>query len=109
MNQEDPVPDEPQATLVSPLRLHRLAKELGPGCLGVAFLSIVADLIDFLADEVAALLQVDSALNKKVLKRPKVHPRTLLPKDYHNYLDLCKRLARNHVRTGSLRSTLNPT
>ena len=39
MNQ-DPVPDQPPAKSVSPLRLRRLVKELGPGCLGVAFVSM---------------------------------------------------------------------
>ena len=64
-------------------------KELGPGCLGVAFVFNEADPIDFLEAEVAALSQADFAINEEVLKRPKVDPRTLLPKDYHEYLDLC--------------------
>ena len=32
---------------------------------------------------------MDFAINEEVLKRPKVDPGTLLPKDYHDYLDLC--------------------
>ena len=64
-------------------------KELGPGCLGVAFVFNEADPIDFLEAEVAALSQADFAINEEVLKRPKVDPSTLLPRDYHNYLDLC--------------------
>ena len=64
-------------------------KELGPGCLGVAFVFNEADPIDFLEAEVAALSQADFAINEEVLKCPKVDPSTLLPKDYHDYLDLC--------------------
>ena len=86
---QDPVPDQPPAKSVSLLRLQRLVKELGPGCLGVTFVFNEADPIDFLEAEVAALSQVDFAINEEVLKRPKVDPRTLLPKDYHDYLDLC--------------------
>ena len=88
MNQ-DPVPDQPPAKSVSPLRLGHLVKELGPGCLGVAFVFNEADPIDFLEAEVAALSQADFAINEEVLKRPKVDPRTLLGKGYHEYLDLC--------------------
>ena len=88
-NQEDPVHDQPPPKLVSPLRLRRLVKELGPGCLGVAFVFNEADPIDFLEAEVAALSQADFAINEEVLKRPKINPSTLLPKDYHDYLDLC--------------------
>ena len=88
MNQ-DPVPDQPPAKSVSPLRLRRLVKELGPGCLGVAVVFNEADPIDFPEAEVAALSQADFAINEEVLKRPKVDPRTLLLKDYHEYLDLC--------------------
>ena len=47
-DQEDPVPDQPPPKLVSPLRLRRLVKELGLGCLGVAFVYNKADPIDFL-------------------------------------------------------------
>ena len=54
-NQEDPIPDLPPAKLFSPLCLRRLVKELGPGCLGVAFVFNEADPIDFLEGEVAAL------------------------------------------------------
>ena len=64
-------------------------KELGPGCLRVAFFFNEADSIDFLEAEVAPLSQADFAINEKVLKCPKVDPRTLLPQDYHDYLDLC--------------------
>ena len=89
-NQENPrVPDQPSAKLVSPLRLRRLVKELRPGCLGVAFVFNEVAPIDFLEAEVAALSQADFAINEEVLKRPKVDPSTLLPKDYHDYLDLC--------------------
>ena len=52
---KDPIPDQPPAKSVSPLRLWRLVKELGPGCLGVAFVFNEADPIDFLEAEVAAL------------------------------------------------------
>ena len=88
---QDLVPDQPPANLrsVSPLRLRRLPKELGPGCLGVAFFFNEADPIDFLEAKVTALSQADFAINEEVLKRPRVDPRTLLPKDYHDYLDLC--------------------
>ena len=79
----------PPPKLVSPLRLRRLVKELGPGCLEVAFVFNEADLIDFLEAEVATLSQADFAINEEVLKRPEVDPHTLLPKDYHDYLDLC--------------------
>ena len=88
-NQEDPVPDLPPVKLVSPLRLRCLVKELGPGCLGVAFVFNEADPIDLLEAEVTALSQADFAINEEVLKHPKVDPRTLLPKRYHDYLDLC--------------------
>ena len=88
-NQENPVPDQPSAKLVSPLRLRHLVKELGPGCLGVAIVSNEVAPIDFIEAEVAALSQADFAINEEVLKRPKVDPSTLLPKDYHDYLDLC--------------------
>ena len=87
--QENPVPDQPPPKSVSPLRLRRLVKELGPGCLGFAFVFNEADPIDFLAAGVAALSQADFAINEEVLKSPKVDLSTLLPKDYHNYLDLC--------------------
>ena len=83
-NQEDPVPDKPPPKLVSPLRLRRLVKELGPGCLGVAFVFNEADPIDFLEAEVAALSQADFAINEEVLKCPKVDPSTLLPTDCHD-------------------------
>ena len=86
---QDPVPDQPSAKSVSPLRLRRLVRKLGPGCLGVAFVFNEADPIDFLEAEVAPLSQADFAINENVLKRPKVDPHTLLPKDYHDYLDLC--------------------
>ena len=86
---QDPVPDQPPAKSVSPLQLRHLVKELGPGCLGVAFVFNEADPIDFPEAEVAALSQADFAINEEVLKRQKVDPRTLLPKDYHEYLDLC--------------------
>ena len=88
-NQEDPAPDQLPAKSVSPLRLRRLVKKLGPGCLGVTFVFNEADPIDFLEAEVAALSQADFAINEEVLKCPKVDPRTLLPKDYHDYLNLC--------------------
>ena len=86
--EQGPAPDQPPAKSVSPLRLRRLVKELGPGCLGVAFVFNGVDPIDLEA-EVAALSQADFAINEEVLKRPKVDPRTLLPEDYHDYLDLC--------------------
>ena len=85
----DPVPDQPSAKSFSPLWLWRLVRELGPVCLGVAIVFNEADPIDFLEAEVAALSQADFAINKEVLKRPKVDPSTLLPKDYHDYHDLC--------------------
>ena len=88
-NQEDPVPDLPPAKFVSPLRLRCLVKELGLGCLGVPCVFNEADPIDFLEAKVAALSQGDFAINEEVLKRPKVDPCTLLPKDYYDRLDLC--------------------
>ena len=88
-NQEDPVPDLPPAKLVSPLRLRRLVNELGPGCLGVAFVFNEADPIDHIEAEVAALSQADFAINAWVLKRPKADPSSLFPKEYHDYLNLC--------------------
>ena len=48
-----------------------------------------ADPIDSREAEGTALLQADFAINEEVLKCPKVDPCTLLPKDYHEYLDLC--------------------
>ena len=45
--------------------------------------------IDHLEAEVAALSQADFAIKEEVRKRPNVDPRTFLPKDYHEYLDLC--------------------
>ena len=96
-NQEDPVPDQPPAKLVSPLRLRRLVKQLGPGCLGVTFVFNEEDPIDFLEAKVAAMSQADFAINKEVLKRPKVDHCTILPKNYHHYLDLytpCRRKQR---------------
>ena len=89
-NQEDAVPDQPPLKLVSPLRLRRLVKELGLGCPEVTFVFNQADPIDFLEAEVAALSQEDFAINEEVLERPKVDPSTLLPKDYNDYLNLCK-------------------
>ena len=86
---QDTVPDQPSAKLVSPLRLRRLVRELGPGCLGVTFVFNEADPIDYLEAEVSALSKADFTINEEVLKRPKVDPRTLLPKTYHDYLDLC--------------------
>ena len=88
-NQANPVPDQPSGKLVSPLRLRRLVRELGPGCLGVAFVFNEVAPIDFLKAEVAALSQADLAINEEVLKRPKVDPSTLLSMDYNDYLDLC--------------------
>ena len=88
-NEENPVPDLPPPKLVSPLRLRHLVKELVPVCLEVAFVFNEADPIDFLEAKVTALSLADFAINEEVLKRPKVDPRTLLPKDYHDYLDLC--------------------
>ena len=73
----------------SPLRLRRLVKELGPGYQGVVFVFNEADPLDFLEAEVAALSKAHFAINEEVHKRPKVDPHTLLPKDYHDYLDLC--------------------
>ena len=87
-NQEDPVPDQPSAKFVSPLRLRHLVKELGPACLGVPFVFIGEAPIDFLEAEVATLLEGDFTINEEVLKRPQVDPSTILPKDYHDYLDL---------------------
>ena len=86
---QDPVPDQPSAKSVSPLRLRRLVREQGPGCLGVVFVFNEADPIDFLEAEVAALSQADFAINEEVLKPPNIDTRTLLPKDNHDYLDLC--------------------
>ena len=79
------------AKSVFPLRLRRLVEELGQGCPGAAFIFNEADPIDILEAEVAALSQVDFPINEEVRKRPKVDPRTLLPKDYDDYLDLCTR------------------
>ena len=45
--------------------------------------------MSFLEADVAALSRADFAINEEVLKRRKVDPSTLLPKDYHDYLDLC--------------------
>ena len=86
---QDPVPDQPSAKSVSPLRLGRLVRELGPGRRGVAFVFNEADPRDFLEAEVAVLSLADFAINEEVLKRPKVDPRKLLPEDYRDYLDLC--------------------
>ena len=86
---ETPAPSRPPAKQISPLRLRRLVRQLGPGCLGVAFVFNEADPIDHIEAEVAALSQADFAINEEVLKRPKADPRTLLPKEYHDYLDLC--------------------
>ena len=88
-NRENHVPDQPSAKLLSPLRLRRLVKELGPGCLGFAFVFNEVALIDFLEAQVAALSQEGLAINEEVLKRPKVGRSTLLPKDFHDYIDLC--------------------
>ena len=74
--------DQPSAKLVSPLRLRRLLKEMGPGCLGVAFVFNEVVPIDFVEAEVATLLQEDFTINEELLKRPKVDPSTLLLKDY---------------------------
>ena len=95
---QDAVPDQPSEKSVSPLQLWRLVRELGPGCLGVAFIFNEADPIDFLEAEVTALSQADFSINEEVLKRPKVESRTLLPKAFHDYLDLCT-LNRKKPRT----------
>ena len=64
---QDPVPDQPSAKSVSLLRLRRLVRELGPGCLGVAFVFNEADPIDFLEAQVATLSHADFAINEEVL------------------------------------------
>ena len=86
---ETPAPSQPLAKQISPLRLRHLVRQLGPGCLRVTFVFNEADPIDHIEAEVAALSQADFAINEEVLKHPKVYPRTLLPKEYHDYLDLC--------------------
>ena len=100
---ETPVPSRPLAKQVSPLRLRRLVKQLGPGCLGVTFVFNEAEPIDHIEAEVAALSQADLAINKEALKSPKADSCTLLPKKYHDYLDLCKPYPRNCTPTGSSR------
>ena len=80
---ETPAPSQPPAKQISPLRLCRLVRQLGPGCLGVAFVFNEADPMDHIEAEVAALSPADYAINEEVLKRPKADPRTLLPKEYH--------------------------
>ena len=105
---QDAVPDQPSAKSVFPLRLRRLVMELGPGCLVVAFIFNEAHPIDFLEAEVAALSQVDFAINKEVLKHPKVDPPTLLPKAYHDYLDLCTPYRMNPCTNRKFEINLKP-
>ena len=81
---ETPAPSQPPAKQISPLRLRRLVRQLGPGCLRVAFVFNEANPIDHIEAEVAALSLADFAINEEVLKRPKEDSCTLLPKEYHD-------------------------
>ena len=58
-NQEDPFPDQPRGKSVSSLRLQRLVKKLGPGCLGVTFNFNEEDPIEIPEAEVASLSPAD--------------------------------------------------
>ena len=86
---ETPVTSQPLVKQILTLHLCRLVKQVGPGCIVVAFFFNEADPIDHIEAEVAALSPADFAINEEVLKRTKADPRTLLPKESHDHLDLC--------------------
>ena len=86
---ETSVPSPPLPKPISTLRLRRLVRQLGPGCLVDAFVFNEVDPIDHIEAEFAALSQADFAITEEVLKLLKADPSTLLPKVYHDYLDLC--------------------
>ena len=52
--------------------------------------------------------QADFVIKEEVLKRPKANPRTLLPKDYHDYLDLCTPYRKKQRTDRKLEINLKP-
>ena len=110
--QEAPILDRPRANLkpVSPAQLQHLVKRLGPGSLGVAFIFNEPETPPQDEVKIVAISQADLEANEAALRRPKADPRTLLPEEYHDYLDLCTPPARFHgpIESSKLSSSQIP-
>ena len=86
---------KPKVEAISPRQLKRLVRRSGPQCLGIA---VVFDDPD--PDSViASLSRADLEVHRAALEKPKADPRTLLPREYYNYLDLCDPSRKVHRKT----------